>query len=227
MPVPTMQAVRSPRPSARKSRPDCATASRAAISANCETRSSRTRRLESKCASGSKSRTSAAILTLSSSVGIFVIGPMPERPSRIALQVDFASCPSAQIAPIPVIATRRIGFPLPARFVVSALRGRRGGGSLLFGDELLDRLDQALDRFGVEIRVAVGHRDLVVVLDLENDLHGVERLDLQILERRVEADLADIDAGLLGNDGKDRFLHAAHDAGLRWSCAGMGLYMQV
>src|SRR5215471_13977519 len=39
---------------------------------------------------------------------MFVIGPIAERPSRIADQFDAASWPSELIAPIPVIATRRM-----------------------------------------------------------------------------------------------------------------------
>src|SRR4029453_18152704 len=127
---------------------------------------------------------------LSKSVAIFLIGPIAERPSRIAAQVADASWPSAQIAPIPVMATRRM-----VQVSDSALRRRRRRGGLLFGDESFDRLDESLDRLGVEVRIAIGHRDLVVVFYLENDLHRVERLDFEILERRVRADLAKIDAG--------------------------------
>src|SRR6478736_4425052 len=227
MPVPMMHAVRSPRMSLPKSRPDCATASRAAISANCETRSSRTRRLESKCVSGSKPRTSAATLMLSSSVGMLLIGPIADRPAHIAAQVAAASCPSGQIAPIPVMATRRMSA---RRVSDSGLRRRRRCAAALFGEKAFDSLDESPDRLCVEVRVAIGQRDLIVVLDLENDLHGIERLNFQILERRVETDLAGIDAGFLRNDREDRFLHATHmpvssvpALSVTATCAGSGM----
>src|SRR5438309_10022655 len=127
---------------------------------------------------------------------------MPLRPSRISCQVACAVWPSVVIAPMPVIATRRWLMLRPIQFaegVCSALRCR---GRRFRGNEFFDRLDQALDRFGVEVRIAVGQGDLVVILDLENDLYRVERLDLQLLERRVEGDLGGIDACLFGDDAE-------------------------
>src|SRR6185437_3353292 len=191
--------------------PDCLTASRAATSANCETRSSRMSFFESKCAAGSKSRTCAATFTRMSWVSNPVSGAIALRPSRTPVQTVRASWPNAQIAPTPVMTTRR--------FMAKQLRGgwRRGRWRRrvrgFFGHQLLDGFDQPLHRFGVEVGIAVGHLDLEVILDLENDLDRVQRRNLQILERRIQRDLALVDAGFLGDDRKHRFLHIVAHGG--------------
>src|SRR5262249_4469026 len=178
--------------------PDCAIASRAATSASCETRSSRMSFFSSKCRSGSKSLTSAAMPKRSASRGSEVIGPIAERPSRSAAHVAGAVWPSGVTAPMPVMTTRRM-----TRWNLRSACGRLRA---LLGDELLDGVDQALHRLGVEVRIAVRHRDLERILDLEKDLHGVERLDLEILQRRLGRDLRAIDAGFLRDDVVDSVL---------------------
>src|SRR5690348_4876574 len=73
-----------------------------------------------------------------------------------------ASGPSAQMAPTPVMTTRRF--------------------------------------MAKRIYAAGGHLDLEVILDLESDLDCVQRRDLEILQRRVQRNLALVDAGFLGDD---------------------------
>ena len=182
MPVPMTTAVFSPIFSCAKSMPACAMASRAATSANCETRSSRISFFSSKCFSGSKSRTSAAMPKRSASRGSDVIGPIAERPSRSAAHVAGAVWPSGVTAPMPVMTTRCMTI---AR--IDAAEAQAGGGFAALRRRASRRYRPGPDRFGVEVRIAVGHRDLEVILDLEKDLHGVERLDLEILQRRLAA----------------------------------------
>src|ERR1700722_11028920 len=150
---------------------------------------------------------------LSCSVGIVSLGPMPEIPSRIARHCAPASWPSALMLPIPVIATRRIPFPVGLR------SGRRRG--LCFREQFLDGVDETFHGFRVEVRIAVGQRYLVVIFELENGLHGVELLDLEFFQCRFGRDLCDIDAGFLGNDAEDGVLNTTHEV-LRESSKDIG-----
>ena len=76
------------------SSPAAATASRVAATANSVQRAERRNRFPWRTASGSKSRTSAAIRTGSSDASNAVIGPTPERPASKAFQVDSRSRPT-------------------------------------------------------------------------------------------------------------------------------------
>src|SRR6185437_6683889 len=211
VPVPTTQALRWRRSPCAKSMPDCLAASRAATSANCETRSSRISFFESKCVAGSKSRTCAATFTRMSWFSNPVSGAMALFPSRMPVQIVRASWPNAQIAPTPVMTTRR--------FMAKQLRGGRRRGRWrrrvrgLVGQQFFHGIDQSLHRFGVEVGIAVGHLDLEVVFDLENDLDRVQRRNLEILQRRIQRDLALVDARFLGDDRKHRLLYIVAHGG--------------
>src|ERR671918_2186456 len=104
-------------------------------------------------------------------------GPMPDRPSRMAAMVSAALRPRALIAPWPVITTRRIGALLLRRDQV--LHGAHHGG---------DAADVELGVVGI---VGVKrHLDVKALLDGEDRLHQPQRVDPEILQRRLHADLA-------------------------------------
>lgn len=85
----------------------------------------------------------------------------------------------------------------------SDLGGRRAtaaGHLALYGS------DQGSDRCGVEVGIAFGHLDPEVLLDLEQDLHRVERADAEAGKGRIRVDALTLDPGFAGNDVKHRIL---------------------
>ena len=111
MPVPMITAVRSAS-SAAKLRPDWATAWRAETSAICDTGSSSTSRLSSKCSLATKALACAATGVLSVGSSSPVSGVMPARPSRMPAHVVVAVLPRALTQPMPVMTTRRMAAGL-------------------------------------------------------------------------------------------------------------------
>ena len=73
----------------------------------------RSSRLAIHC-SGSKSRTSPAMVVVKSEASNFVMGPMPDSPARTAAQVRSVSRPSGVMSPMPVIAILRRATCCPA-----------------------------------------------------------------------------------------------------------------
>src|SRR5581483_1724710 len=132
-------------------------------------------------------------------------GAIALRPSRMPCQTSPALRPSAQTAPMPVITTRRLIASAGSGRARGWRRGRRIRS--LFREQAPYRFHQSAHRLGIEIRIAIVHLDLVVILDLENYLDRVQRCDLQILQGRIERDLRHVDVGFLGDDAEHRLLH--------------------
>src|SRR2546425_715970 len=143
-------------------------ASPAATSANCAKRSSRSDCAASKCSPGSNSGTSAAAWTRYADGSNCAIRLMPLRPPTSPSQNACTPTPRADTAPRPVTATRRTSVGLGARCEQSA--------------ETVDDLSHAPHRRCDLVR----HHDPEVVLESEEKIGGVERVDAEPLERRVE-----------------------------------------
>src|SRR5258706_5156833 len=90
---------------------------------------------------------------------------MPLRPSRSACQKVGTSWPRAQITPMPVMATRRISG--------RSARAARGQGT-----HALNHFAHAANR----LRLLVGDGYVERALDLEQNIHAVERVNAQLLE---------------------------------------------
>src|SRR5690242_12279252 len=177
-----MAAARSPT-GPRNSSPLAATASRAATRANWLKRSSSSRRFSSKCCAGSKSATSAPILTVSRSVGVTVRGPMADRPSFSATAISAVLRPMAEMHPMPVTTTLFIWTrPCGAGWRERKKISRR----LLTLREVLadhgDYIAHRLEAGARGVRAFVGiirDGDVEALLDLEDDLHDIQRIQRQ------------------------------------------------
>src|SRR5580704_15306489 len=150
------------------SQPASSIASAAATTASCEKRSSRRISLTVSSSLGSKS----------------VHAPAPSKiPHSPAAQREYsasAPTPSGVTAPRPVITTlRRMGRSLESASLT------RAPASLRAADDQVDRVADGLELLHV---LALEH-DAVVVLDDLRELDQVERVDVELLERRTATDL--------------------------------------
>src|SRR5437868_3432537 len=140
---------------------------------------------------------------------------MPLRPSRSACQKLETSCPRAEMAPSPVMATRRIGS---------------GGGAGAAGGErahAVNHLAHAADG----ARLLVGNGNVERALHLEQNVHAVERINPQLLEGAVRGDALGGEA-LDGRDDRDDFFfqRIGHGVAARLSqaaatCASRGFQL--
>src|SRR5581483_11792816 len=138
-----------------------------------------------------------------------VIGPMPERPARIASHAVATPMPTGETMPRPVTTTRRRFMRMSAegrgRRVTRALavwraRRRPATGRVLLLDvraDVVDRLLHGGDLLGLLIR----YLGLEFLLERHHELHRIERVRAEIVDKRgFVLDLRLVHAELLGND---------------------------
>src|SRR5579864_3331590 len=118
----------------------------------------------------------------------------PLRPSMTRVQNGVTPVPSADIAPSPVIATRRTSASSRATRVRAARGCCRDDPAEVF-DDLTDGLHRA--------RRLVGNDDLELVLEGEQEVGRIERVDAQFVERAGGRYARRIELLLPGDDGDD------------------------
>src|SRR5215475_119189 len=143
-------------------------------------------------ASGSKPRTSPAILVANCDASNFVMVSTPLRPASSAFQFSLVPIPSDDTRPMPVTTTRRL---------LTMLLWAPSDPGLLFGFgvgvDVLDRFLHARNLF----RVFVGNLDPEFLFERHDELDGVERVGAQVVhERSIRGHLFFIDAQLLHDD---------------------------
>src|SRR5215472_11102848 len=117
---------------------------------------------------------------------------MPVRPSTIAAQHSWAVCPTDDMQPMPVITTLCIGrVPLSLRHL------------LLLQQQPLDHHDDVADGVEAVNGFIVRNTDLKPILDLEDYLYRIQRLDLELLHGRGGTDPGRIHPHLLCDDRDD------------------------
>ncbi|KAG9565785.1 hypothetical protein KCV01_g20332, partial [Aureobasidium melanogenum] len=204
-PVPTITAVRSASSPWRRSMPDCRTASSAATQANCDTRSSIDNRLASKCAAGSQSGgTCAASGARMFAASGWCNGRMPSRPPRAASHSTCAPTPSALIAPMPVMTTRRVD--IVSGMLAMGRRMRRGRGSrgvarVTRRKRLLHRLHQIPNGFSRDVGVVELYLMpdflLQILFHIEEDFDHIDRRQAKLGELGRASDRRGMTLGLL------------------------------
>src|SRR4051812_23756428 len=97
---------------------------------------------------------------------------MPERPAESASQKDATSGPSAEMAPTPVITTRRLDRNCRATSAFHQLLHSFG------------HLAYSADGAGC----VIGDVDVELILKREQNINAIQGVDLQLLERAVRQD---------------------------------------
>src|SRR5688572_25598996 len=114
------------------------------------------------------------------------MGPTPLRPSRRPAKVERASLPSDVMAPTPVTTTRRPLMAEPPGQCAAPAPGERAPGERSAEGLLqvpLDVLDGVPHRLDL-LRVLVGDVEVELVLELHDELHGVEGIGAEVVDER-------------------------------------------
>jgi hypothetical protein len=141
--------------------------------------------------SGSKPFTSAAMRAAKALTSNLVMCPTPLVPASSAVQFAPVPMPSDDTRPMPVMTTRLLKIPPPVRLSLLALRVRV---------DVVDRFLHAGDLLGV----LVGNLDAEFLFERHHELHRVERVGAEIVDkRRVRRDFFLINPELLHDDALD------------------------
>src|SRR5690606_21464013 len=190
-PTPTTAPMRCAFPALTDS-PAWASAAPAALTASRLKRSMVTNRLCSLPWSG-RALISAPTRIFTSCSSAFSIGPMPQRPSRIACQMASAFVPNAHMPPSPVMTMRDSGCRL---LIGSGFRiHQRSHG-----------FDDVPDLFEILPRLRRVHLDFnpEIFLQVEDDFRQLEGVNAQMRKRRVKIDAGRLFA-VFPYPGKDAF----------------------
>src|ERR1051325_4090680 len=200
------------------SMPDARHASAAAINASCANRSKSGSSASLNSALASIGGASAATCAIYPDASKRLIRPTPLRPSTTRLQNAGTPTPSADTAPSPVIATLRTsvsflgsgGGAAPADRAPGAARGTsrltraRGDQGPKTIHDLADRLHR--------MRRVVRHDDFELVLESEEQIGRIERIDPQLLERARHRHARLVELFLFRHDRDDLlFERIGHD----------------
>src|SRR5699024_2007569 len=140
--------------------------------------------------------------------------PMPLRPLQTASQALATSLPTGEIQPMPVMTMRRSPRMCDSviRLPVSVQTEPRTSLACQFlfvnvGLDVVDRLLNAGDLLGF----FVGNLALELLFERHDQLHGVERVGTQIVDKgSAGSDFFFLDAQLFDHDFLDAFFDAAH-----------------
>ncbi len=124
-----------------------------------------------------------------------VIGPTPQRPSRRAFWNASRLFPNPQMTPIPVTTTLRI-----------RMRRARDRSGCRLEDSLFDQRAHSFHHVANAangLHLFVGHVDVELVFQREDDVDAVHGIDPQFLETAVDRDLRGVFALRFGDDAQN------------------------